>query len=145
MNPRETLDYFERRQEAMIDAIRELVDIESPSNNVRQSEKLVDHIVDMFRQLPVDLTIERHSAVDHGDHLVVRAFPSDENAVLLLGHTDTVHPIGTNLKNVTRLENDSFFGCGIFDMKANIVLMLEAFRFFGETGEKPERTINIYL
>lgn len=145
MNPRETLDYFERRQEAMIDAIRELVDIESPSNNVRQSEKLVDHIVDMFRQLPVDLTIERHSAVDHGDHLVVRAFPSDENAVLLLGHTDTVHPIGTNLKNVTRLENDSFFGCGIFDMKANIVLMLEAFRFFGETGEKPARPINIYL
>jgi glutamate carboxypeptidase len=44
---------------------------------------------------------------------------------LLLGHTDTVHPIGTKLQNPTRIEADKFYGCGIFDMKANIILMLE--------------------
>ena len=145
MNPRETLEYFEQRRQPMIDAIRELVDIESPSNNVKQSETLVSRIVEMFREMSIDLEIERETAENFGDHLIIRAFPSDGNAILLLGHTDTVHPIGTSKKNPTRIENDRFYGCGIFDMKANIVLMLEAFRFFTETGSTPSRPINIYL
>ena len=65
--------------------------------------------------------------------------------MLLLGHTDTVHPVGCKEKNPTRIEGDKFFGCGIFDMKANIVLMLEALRYFAETGTQPARPINILL
>ena len=65
--------------------------------------------------------------------------------MLLLGHTDTVHPIGTNLQNPTRIEGDRFYGCGIFDMKANVVLMLETLRFFAETGTTPSRPITILL
>ncbi|MBC7899856.1 MAG: M20 family metallopeptidase, partial [Saprospiraceae bacterium] len=65
--------------------------------------------------------------------------------VLLLGHTDTVHPVGTSFENPTRIDGNKFYGCGIFDMKANIILMLEALRYFAESGEKPSRPITILL
>ena len=64
---------------------------------------------------------------------------------MLLGHTDTVHPVGTNEQNPTRIDGDKFYGCGIFDMKANIVLMLEALRYFAVTGTRPARPITIVL
>ena len=146
MDTRKILDHFERRKDAMVAAITDLVDIESPSHNVHQSRYVVDCVVDMFREVPVELEVERHPAEQFGEHLVIRTFASpDEKPVLLLGHTDTVHPIGTNAKNPTRIEDDKFFGCGIFDMKANIVLMAEAIRYFAESGTKPARPITILL
>jgi glutamate carboxypeptidase len=63
----------------------------------------------------------------------------------LLGHTDTVHPVGTKILNPTRIEDGKFFGCGIFDMKSGIVLMLEALRFFAVTGTEPSRSLTILL
>jgi glutamate carboxypeptidase len=145
MDARKILDHFEQRHDAMVAAIADLVDIESPSHNVHQSKQVVDRIVEMFRALPLELTIEREPAEDYGEHLIIRAFPSDEKPVLLLGHTDTVHPIGAHEKNPTRIEGDNFYGCGIFDMKANIVLVAEAFRYFAETGTQPVRPITVLL
>ena len=145
MNTREILDHFERRHDPMVAAIADIVDIESPSHNVHQNRMVVDRIVEMFRSLPLDVSIEREPADDYGDHLVIRAFPSHRRSVLLLGHTDTVHPIGANEKNPTRIEDDNFYGCGIFDMKANIVLMAEALRFFAETGTRPASPVTILL
>src|SRR5690606_1618818 len=56
-----------------------------------------------------------------------------------------VHPIGSLEKNPTRIEGDKFYGCGGFDMKANIVFALEALRYFAESGTRPARPINILL
>ena len=145
MKAQEILDHFDRRLDAMLSAIADIVDIESPSHNVHQSKKVIDRIVEMFREVPVELTIEREYAEDFGEHLIIRAFPSEEKSVLLLGHSDTVHPIGTNEKNPTRIEDGKFCGCGIFDMKANIVLMVETLRFIAETDTKPARPVTILL
>ena len=146
MKTRELLDHFEQRHDPMVAAIADLVDIESPSHDVRQSKHVVDRVVGMMSNLPIKLDVERYPADQYGEHLVIRAFPSSQRKpTLLLGHTDTVHPIGSKVKNPTRIEGDNFFGCGIFDMKANIVLMAEALRYFAETGEQPASPITILL
>lgn len=145
MNTREIFDHFERRQDAMVAAIADIVDIESPSHNVVQSKRVVDCVVEMFQGLPIEVQVERHPAEQFGEHLIIRAFPSAAKSVLLLGHTDTVHPIGTYEKNPTRIDNDRYYGCGIFDMKANIVLMAEAIRYFAESGTRPAHPITILL
>ena len=80
-----------------------------------------------------------------GEHLIIRAFESGEKPILLLGHTDTVHPHDTKLQNPTRIENGKLYGCGSFDMKANIVLILEVLRAFKEFNLTPKRQINILL
>jgi len=145
MTPNDILEYFGRRQEAMTESIREIVDIESPSYDIQQNRKVVDCLVEMFVDAVPELTIDREPSSDHGDHLIVRSFSSGQRGTLLLGHTDTVHPVGTAEKNSTRIDGDRFYGCGIFDMKANIVLMIEALRFFFETGTRPSRPITILL
>lgn len=129
----------------MIDLIREIVDIESPSGDAERSREVVRWVESEFSKTGVDFEIERVAEPEFGEHVVIRAFPGDAKPVLLLGHTDTVHPVGTQVQNPTRIDGDKFFGCGIFDMKANIVLMIEAFRYFAENGITPARPINILL
>lgn len=144
MNSTEILAYFESRRDAMIVAIREIVDIESPSHDAARSREVVDWFERKVRATGVDVSVERTS-VEDGDHIVVRAFPAEGKHTMLLGHTDTVHPVGTNLQNPTRIDGGKFYGCGIFDMKANVVLMLEALRFFAETGTPPSGPITVLL
>lgn len=145
MTPGETLEYFEGRRDAIIGQIREIVEIESPSHDAERSREVVDWIENAARATGLELAIERHPTEADGDHLIIRAFPGEEKPVLLLGHTDTVHPVGTKAKNPTRIEGDRLYGCGTFDMKANIVLMLEALRYFKTSRTQPSRPINILL
>lgn len=144
MNPNEILEYFQGRQDAIIDAIREIVDIESPSHEAQRCRKVADWVERQAVATGADIVVERVT-VDDGDHLIIRAFPSTGKHDMLLGHIDTVHPVGTQAQNPTRIEGDKFYGCGIFDMKANAVLMFEALRFFAVTGLRPARPITILL
>lgn len=144
MDPHKLLEHFESRRDAIIVSIREIVDIESPSHDVTRSLEVVDWVEARFRETGVDLEFERESCAD-GDHLVIRAFPGAGKHTMLLGHTDTVHPVGTNELNPTRIDGDKFYGCGIFDMKANVVLMIEAVKFLADNNLKPARPISIFL
>lgn len=145
MNASEILSHFQNRQNEIIESIREIVELESPSHDVERSKLVALWVENEARKIPLDLEIERVPAEKYGDHILIRAFAGEEKGVLLLGHTDTVHPVGTKLLNPTRIEGDRYYGCGIFDMKSGIVLMLEALRFFAESGLRPPRPITILL
>ncbi len=145
MKPSEIAGYFNNRLDKTIEMIREIVEIESPSYDVERSELVALWIENEARKLPLELAIERVPAAKCGDHIVIKAFPDIEESILLLGHTDTVHPVGTKVLNPTRIENGKFFGCGIFDMKSGIVLMLEALRFMAEFRTRPTRSLTILL
>ncbi len=145
MNPTELLQFFQERQQAFIDRTREIVDIESPSYDAARSAAVADWIERELGTISGEFAIERLPVDATGIHLIIRAFPSDKKPVLVLGHTDTVHPVGTRAQNPTSIEGDRFYGCGIFDMKANIVLMLEMLRYFAASGKRPPRPLTILL
>ncbi len=144
MTPHETLEYFRTREPKIIDSIREIVELEAPSYDAVQSRAVADWVERTALATGAELTVDRVAVAD-GEHVIIRAYPGSEKHTLLLGHTDTVHPVGTNLKNPTRIEGDKFYGCGIFDMRSGIVLMLETLRFFAVTGTRPARPITILL
>jgi glutamate carboxypeptidase len=139
------LDYFWARQASILDSIGQVVEIESPSYDVKGSKTVVDWFEEETRRISSNLEIERITAKNLGEHFLVRAFPSSEKPILILGHTDTVHPFGTKEKNPTRVEGEKFYGCGIFDMKANCVLLLEILKAFANLNLKPKRPITILL
>jgi len=145
MTPQDTLEYFKKRESEMVDAIHDIVEIESPSYDGERSKTVVDWIENEARKIGLDLSIERIPAEGYGEHLIIRVFSGNAKPYFLLGHSDTVHPVGTNEQNPTRIDGDKFYGCGIFDMKAGIVLMLEALRYFAETGQQPSRPITIFI
>ncbi len=145
MKPSEIFEYFQSRQASMVDAMREIVEIESPSYDFSRSLKIASWIEQNTERIPLDLKLERMFVDGCGEHLLLRAFASDRRQTLILGHTDTVHPVGTRLKNPTRVKDDKLYGCGIFDMKANIVMMLGVLNFFAVTNMKPAAPITILL
>lgn len=145
MNPSSVLKYFQERQDAMVDLIEQIVEIESPSCDSERSKAVMLWVENEARKTGLDLEIEKIPAEGYGEHLIVRAFPGNAKPLLLLGHTDTVHPVNTKVANPTRIEGDRFYGCGIFDMKANVVVVLEAFRFMAESGTQSSRPITFFL
>ena len=54
--------------------------------------------------------------------------------ILIAGHMDTVHPVGTLEKNPWRREGDKCYGPGIQDMKSGNYLSLEALRQLARAG-----------
>jgi glutamate carboxypeptidase len=141
------LDYFQNRQDEVLESIRKLVEIESPSFDIEGSNRAVEFLAGEFKKIPAKTKIERVFRENCGEHLIVRAFENQngEKPILLLGHTDTVHPRGSFQNNPTRFDGDKFYGCGVFDMKANCVLMLEILRAFSELNLSPKRPLTILL
>jgi glutamate carboxypeptidase len=113
---------------AILDGIRSWVEIETPTEAPRQVNKLADLVADGYRDLPVD--VERIAGRDGcGDHLVARSsWGRDKPGILVLSHLDTVHPLGFIERLPFKVEGDSAFGPGIYDMKGGAYLAYHAFR-----------------
>jgi glutamate carboxypeptidase len=69
----------------------------------------------------------------------------DEPGILIMGHLDTVHPIGTLEKLPWRQEGDLCFGPGILDMKGGNLLCLEAIRQLGKAGIETRLPVSVLL
>ncbi|MBC7796597.1 MAG: M20 family metallopeptidase [Pyrinomonadaceae bacterium] len=146
MNTNEILRYFQTREQEILRSIRALVEIETPSRDVSGSVRIVDLICSQIEKLKCVDSIERVFAENYGEHLIVRAFSnSHEKSILLLGHLDTVYPVGTLSERSFRIENDRVFAPGIFDMKSGAALMFEALRCLEDLGLKPFAPITILL
>src|ERR1700721_1263408 len=122
---RDRLHYFEARLQEMVEAARELVEIESPSDNKPAGDRLGAFLAEKFRVMGGETRMHRTEI--YADHLQVN-FPGRGNGapVLLLGHFDTVYPLGTLATMLCGVAGDRLHGPGVLDMKAGIVLMMEA-------------------
>jgi glutamate carboxypeptidase len=71
---------------------------------------------------------KRHKQNDFGDILELHFGPqrSSQKPVLLLGHLDTVWPLGTLKTMPWREANGKYWGPGVLDMKAGVVMALAA-------------------
>jgi glutamate carboxypeptidase len=112
----------------ILPGIRSWVEIETPTDTPAQVNKLASLVADLYRGLPAE--VERIAGKDGcGDHLVVRStWGQDAPGILILSHLDTVHPMGFIERLPFRIEGDSAFGPGIYDMKGGAYLAFHAFR-----------------
>ena len=146
MDARKLKDQFRLKHNRMNGSIREIVEIESPSFDPEGVTEVAEWIERRAGLVLPDAVIERTNVEGRGRHLVIRAFRDRPGeAVLVLGHIDTVHPRGSKEMNPTRIEDGRLYGCGTFDMKANIALMLDVFEGMAEFGLSPARPITILL
>jgi glutamate carboxypeptidase len=122
---------------AMLEGIRRWVEIETPTEAPQQVNRLVSMVADGYRDLPA--VLERVAGVNGcGDHLVARsAWGAGAPGILVLSHLDTVHPLGFIERLPFRIEGDSAFGPGIYDMKGGAYLAWHAFAQLCTAGERP--------
>ncbi|MCS3731984.1 glutamate carboxypeptidase [Bradyrhizobium betae] len=122
--------------QTILDGIRRWVEIETPTEAPEQVNKLISLVAALYRDLPV--TLERIAGVDGcGDHLVARTtWGQDLPGILVLSHLDTVHPMGFIERLPFKVEGDSAFGPGIYDMKGGAYIAHHAFRALCATSDR---------
>ena len=126
--------------------IRQWVEIETPTEAPEQVNRLASLVGEGYRGLPA--TIERVAGKDGcGDHLVARSsWGRDQPGILVLSHLDTVHPMGFIERLPFRIEGDSAFGPGIYDMKGGAYLAYHAFRELCAIGtDSPLGVTQLYV
>jgi glutamate carboxypeptidase len=138
------LAYFIQRRDEIVATIRDLVEIESPSDNKAAVNRIAEAVAEKFFRLRGVLRI--HQAKDFGDHLQVSfAGRSDAPPLLLLGHYDTVYPLGTLAEMPCRVDADKITGPGVLDMKSGIALMLHALAGLQEWHGALPRPVTVLL
>ena len=113
-----------RPRPRILDRIRAYVEMETPSGDETRMGTLADRIAEDLAA--TGAALERVPAPGRGAHLIARRAGDDRPPLLLLGHYDTVHPVGTLERLPFRVVGPRAYGPGIFDMKASIALIVEA-------------------
>jgi glutamate carboxypeptidase len=139
-------DYFLSRQDAVVAFARALVETESPSGDEAGSKAVVSLLAAAAAGIKAVTAIERVASENYGEHLRVTAFGhSREKPIVILGHTDTVHPRSSLNQRPWRVEGNRAYGPGVFDMKANCALALEVLQASLATGLTPKRPVVLLL
>jgi glutamate carboxypeptidase len=126
----ESVDALRRRLPEMVEALEALVVTESPSADLEACASCASVADDLALQI-VGRAGER-VVVDGRTHLRWRF--GAERRVLLVGHLDTVWPLGTAARWPFAVHDDRASGPGVFDMKAGVVQLLFALAAVGERG-----------
>jgi glutamate carboxypeptidase len=145
--PAQQLRHFRKEQAHVVETLRQLVEIESPSDVKQAVDRLGAVLASRFAELGGRVRI--HAAEKFGNHLQVDFLPpgaGTRKPVLLLGHMDTVYPVGTISKMPCRVAKGRVWGPGVLDMKSGIALavhVVEAMVAWG--GGKLRRPLTLLL
>jgi glutamate carboxypeptidase len=124
--------------DTMLAGLRPWVEIESPTFDAARVNAMLDRV---SRDCALSgATIERIAGrMGYGDCVRARfAFGHEEKpGILIMGHLDTVHPVGTLGVLPWRREENRCYGPGIFDMKGGNFIALEAVRMLQRLGLSP--------
>jgi glutamate carboxypeptidase len=128
----------------MLQGLRPWVECESPTWNAAAVDRMLDLATGDLAQMGA--SIERiPGRMGFGGSVRAR-FPhprANEPGILIAGHMDTVHPIGTLAKLPWRRDGDKCYGPGILDMKGGNYLTLEAIRQINRAGIRTELPITV--
>jgi glutamate carboxypeptidase len=119
------LDYCLAHHDWLLELIESLVAIESPSDDPQAVNRCG---AELTRRLEaMGGTVTRVASPTAGDH-VRASFGAGARQILMLGHFDTVWPVGQLAKMPLQRDGGRLHGPGVFDMKAGIALAMLATR-----------------
>jgi len=125
---REVAGAAAKRKPEMLERIAELVGIESPTEDRAGVNRCVALVEEWIRASGGKS--QRFRQRTAGDLLVGRFGPARSRVkpLMILGHLDTVWPLGTLRKMPFRVRQGRAWGPGVLDMKAGVVMALSALR-----------------
>lgn len=135
------LDTCRAHQPWLLEFIEALVSIESPSDDPVAVNRCGDELAARLSAIGADVTrippaaalLPAGATAKAGHHLRARV-GAGSRQILLLGHFDTVWPIGTLATMPIKRDGGRLHGPGVFDMKAGIGLATLATRVVHEAG-----------
>ncbi len=132
------LSQVQGQQQAMIEMLRSMVEAESPSSHP-QSHRLMRTILSSELE-SIGFQVFEPGQAGSARHLYARPASRRKGVPLqlLIGHFDTVWPLGTVLKRPFTVEGNIVRGPGVFDMKGGLAQMIIALKALHQLNIEPE-------
>lgn len=130
------LEYFKKideLNEKYIKIWQDVCNIESPTEN----KSGVDAVGNFVKELALEKgwKVETFSQDISGNVLAITMNPqSSEQPIVLSGHMDTVHPVGSFGSPATKIDGEKIYGPAVCDCKGGIVASLLAMDALNECG-----------
>ena len=139
------LSHFTARRTQILEEVRTLVEMESPTLDRDATTAVTTFLVPKFESIGGKVKLY---PTENGSHLIAHIpfnSPTASSPVMLLGHVDTVWPHDTLKMMPFRVEDNRAHGPAVFDMKGNVILMLEALRVIADQGFKTSHPVTVFL
>jgi glutamate carboxypeptidase len=138
---------LEQRLDQIVETSRKFVEIESPSDHKQSADRMAFVLASEFEALGG--RVKLHRSADFGDSLQIdfdsESASPNSKPILLLGHYDTVYPLGALADMPCKVENGNLHGPGVLDMKSGIALMLHAIAALQEWHGGLPRPVTVFL
>jgi glutamate carboxypeptidase len=134
-------EYCERHEGWLLDTIEALVRLESPTDDKAAVDKCGLELARRLTEIGGRTQFFTQDAA--GNHLRAE-FGSGTRQLLLLGHFDTVWPVGQLTRMPLERDGDRLKGPGVLDMKTGIALGMLATRALFETSVPDARVIMLW-
>jgi glutamate carboxypeptidase len=139
---RDLLAFCETERAWVVETTEALVRLESPTTDKRAVDRCGAEVA--ARLAALGGRVERIARAEVGD-LIRATFGDTGPRLLLLGHLDTVWPVGTVAEMPVRVADGRLYGPGVFDMKAGIALGMLAIRAFAAAPGGPGARVVMLL
>lgn len=136
----ELLALLEEHRDRMVEMLVAVTSLESPTDVLEAQEPVQQVFAEALRGR--GFAVRKIPGRETGGHLWARPAEREKGrpGQLLVGHTDTVWPVGTLRSMPVRVEDGQVKGPGTFDMKAGIVQGIFAVGALSELGLDPPAT-----
>lgn len=131
------LDYLLGERQSMVDLLQRLALAESPTDDPAAVGPVLAILSSEFER--IGMAVRRFRGRVSGGMLFARARKSNERRTyqLLVGHCDTVWPVGSVRTMPVHVDGDRLLGPGVFDMKGGLVQMVFALKTVMALGLRP--------
>lgn len=124
--------YLNDALDRYVDELTSVCAVDSGSYHKSGIDQVQNHFEARFTALGFE--VERIRNADWGDDLIARKRGLGSGRILLIGHADTVYPVGEAAKRPVRQDDDRILGPGVCDMKSGILSCLFALEALAEVG-----------
>jgi glutamate carboxypeptidase len=139
--------YYKSRQGEMVNLLKKLVILESPSLDKEAVDKCSSFAVSQFKKARAKITTYPQKKT--GDfHLIEFPLKESKEAVgrlAVLTHIDTVWQRGKIKDMPFYVSGKKVFGPGVLDMKAGLVMAIFALRALNELNIAPRKKISLFI
>lgn len=146
-------DAAKGQQQAMLDTMRDLVNIESGSKDVEGVERIAALIAERFKALGGKVEILQPADIFRLDDTPERVGPmvhaefkgSGQKKIMLIAHMDTVYRNGMLKDQPFRIDGDRAYGLGIADDKHGVATILHTVALLQKLDFKDYGTLTVLI
>ena len=126
------LKSIEAKHDKMVSFLETLVNIDSGNDSPEGVAKVARIVGGKLQEMHFDVEYLEYPGAC--THLLARKKGTGDKEVMIIGHMDTLFPVGTAAARPFTIKDDKAYGPGVLDMKGGITIALFALEALYESG-----------